>query len=292
MTFPADLPIGIAVFIFGLLIGSFLNVVIYRVPLRESIVFPGSHCPNCNTEIKAYDNIPVLGYLWLGGKCRSCKIRISPVYPLVELLVGILYFLCFLKVSSQFPAIEHGSIPYWLALLADIVFMSLIVPLIFIDMRHKLLPDVITKPGLVVMMVLRALAPDPVVTTATRETFQLTAWPDWSVALVGSAIGAAVGGGSLWLVREAYLRVRKVEGMGLGDVKMMLFVGAFLGWQLTALTIFLASLLGSIVGITLIATRGGNTKMEIPFGVFLGPAAIIALFVGQRFIRWYLSMYI
>jgi leader peptidase (prepilin peptidase)/N-methyltransferase len=292
MTLPADLPIGLAVFIFGLLIGSFLNVVIYRVPLHESIVFPGSHCPNCNTEIKAYDNIPVFGYLWLGGKCRSCKISISPLYPLVELLVGVLYFLCFLKVSYQFQASEHGSMRYWLALFANLVFMSLIVPLIFIDLRHKLLPDVITKPGLVLMLALRALAPDPVVTNTTRETFQLTAWPDWGVALVGSAVGAAVGGGSLWLVRAAYLQLRKIEGMGLGDVKMMLFVGAFLGWQLTALTIFIASLLGSIVGITLIATRGGNTKMEIPFGVFLGPAAIIALFLGQRFIRWYLAMYV
>ncbi len=291
MTLPEEFPVGIVVFIFGLLIGSFLNVVIYRVPLGESIVFPGSHCPNCNAQIKAYDNIPVLGYLWLGGKCRGCKIRISPVYPLVELLVGALYFLCFLKVSNQFPVIEHGSIQYWFALIANIVFVSLIVPLIFIDMRYKLLPDVITKPGLLLMLLLRALAPDPIVTSMTRETFHLTAWPDWSVALMGSAIGAAVGGGSLWLVREAYFRLRKVEGMGLGDVKMMLFVGAFLGWQLTGLTIFLASLLGSIVGITLIALRGGNTKMEIPFGVFLGPAAIIALFVGQSFIRWYLTMY-
>jgi leader peptidase (prepilin peptidase)/N-methyltransferase len=142
------------------------------------------------------------------------------------------------------------------------------------------------------MLVLRALAPDPLVTAATRQTFHLTSWPDWGVALVGAAIGAAVGGGSLWLVRAAYALLRKVEGMGLGDVKMMLFVGAFLGWQLTAFTIFLASLLGSIVGITLITLRGGNAKMELPFGVFLGPAAIIALFVGQSFIRWYLGMYV
>lgn len=291
MTLPADFPVGIVVFIFGLLIGSFLNVVIYRVPLRESIVFPGSHCPHCNAEIKAYDNIPVLGYLLLGGKCRNCKVGISPIYPLVELLVGVLYFLCYLKVSKQFPVFQHGSIPYWFALIANLTFISLIVPLIFIDMKHKLLPDVITKPGLIFMLVMREIAPDPVVTATTRATFHLFNWPEWCVSLVGAAIGAAVGGGSLWLVREAYYRLRNVEGMGLGDVKMMLFVGAFLGWQLTVLTIFLASLLGSIVGITLIAARGGNTKMEIPFGVFLGPAAIIALFVGQSFINWYLGMY-
>lgn len=291
MTLPADFPIGIAVFVFGLLIGSFLNVVIYRVPLNESIVFPGSHCPNCNAKIKAYDNIPVFGYLWLGGKCRSCKVGISPVYPLVEFLVGVLFFLGYLKVSYQFQPALHGSLPYWLALIANLIFISIIVPLIFIDYRYKILPDVITKPALPVMFLLRALAPDPVVTNATRDTFQLTSWPDWGVALVASAIGAAVGGGSLWLVRWGYYLIRKEEGMGLGDVKMMLFVGAFLGWQLTFLTIFLASLLGSIVGISLIAIGGGTSKTQIPFGVFLGPAAIIALFIGQSLLHWYLSMY-
>jgi leader peptidase (prepilin peptidase) / N-methyltransferase len=291
MIIPADFPIGIAVFVFGLLIGSFLNVVIYRVPLEESIVFPGSHCPNCNAKIKAYDNIPVLGYLWLGGKCRNCKVRISPVYPLVELLVGILFFLCYLKVSNQFQEEQHGTSAYWLMMAANIIFVSIIVPLIFIDLRYKILPDVITKPALPVLLLLRALAPDPVVTATTRETFHITSWPDWGVALLGSAIGAAVGGGSLWLVRWLYFLVRKEEGMGLGDVKMMLFVGAFLGWQLTFMTIFLASLLGSIIGISMIAIGGGTSKTQIPFGVFLGPAAIIALFVGQRLLQWYLGMY-
>jgi leader peptidase (prepilin peptidase) / N-methyltransferase len=291
MTLPADFPIGVAIFVFGLLIGSFLNVVIYRVPLEESIVFPGSHCPNCNTKIKAYDNIPVFGYLLLGGKCRSCKVGISPIYPMVELLVGILYFLCYLKVSYQFPPVQQGSPAYWFMMVANLVFISVIVPLIFIDYRYKILPDVITKPALPVMLVLRALAPDPIITTTTRETFHLTTWPDWGVALLGAAIGAAVGGGSLWLVRWGYFLVRKEEGMGLGDVKMMLFVGAFLGWQLTFLTIFLASLLGSIIGISLIAIGGGTSKTQIPFGVFLGPASIIALFVGQSLLRWYLSIY-
>ncbi|MBI3652094.1 MAG: prepilin peptidase [Acidobacteria bacterium] len=292
MTIPADFPYGLVVFIFGLLIGSFLNVVIYRVPLGESIVLPASHCPHCNTPIKAYDNIPVLGYLWLGGKCRNCKVRISPIYPLVELLVGILFLLCYWKVSKQFSSFDQGSLKYWLAIVANVIFVALIVPLIFIDLRYKLLPDVITKPGLVLMLAWRAIAPEPIVLQMTRQTFHLMRWPDWAIALLGAAIGAVVGGGSLWLVREAYFRLKKIEGMGLGDIKMMFFVGAFLGWQLTVLTIFIASLLGSIVGITLIVTRGGNTKMEIPFGVFLGPAALLALFVGQSFINWYLGMFI
>jgi leader peptidase (prepilin peptidase)/N-methyltransferase len=290
MNIPADVPVGVVVTIFGLLIGSFLNVVIYRVPLGESIVFPGSRCPKCDTPVRAYDNIPVLSYLFLGGKCRNCRVRISITYPSVELLVGILYLFCFLKVHNQY-SYENQTVEFYFHLVANIIFVSLIVPLIFIDLEHKLLPDVITKPALVLMLILRVLAPDPVVLVATRQTFHLTGWADWAVALVGSGLGALVGGGSLWLVRELYYRLRKVEGMGLGDVKMMLFVGAFLGWQLTALTIFIASLLGSIVGVTLILARGGNMKMEIPFGVFLGPAAIISLFVGQSFIAWYLSMY-
>jgi leader peptidase (prepilin peptidase)/N-methyltransferase len=173
----------------------------------------------------------------------------------------------------------------------DIVFVSLIVPLVFIDLRHKLLPNAITYPGLLVLLVMRAIAPDAWILAHTPTPFGLATAPPWAVSLFGSVLGAAVGGGSLWLVREAYYRLRHVEGMGLGDVKMMLMVGAFLGWQLTLLTIFLGSLLGSLAGILLILIRSGSMKMQIPFGVFLGPAAIVALFVGQQLIVWYVGMY-
>lgn len=274
-----DFFIGTSIFIFGLLIGSFLNVVIYRVPRRESVAFPASHCPSCDAQIKPYDNIPVLSYAILGGRCRSCRAGISIVYPAVELLVATLYLILFLRDGAS------------LKLLGDIVFVSLIVPLVFIDLRHKLLPNVITYPGIVLMTVLRAIAPDPFILENTRSIFGLTGWPDWGAALAGSALGALVGGGSLWLVRELYYRLRHVEGMGLGDVKMMMMVGAYLGWQLTLLTIFLGSLLGSLTGVLLITLKGGNMKMEIPFGVFLGPAAIIALLVGQSLIKWYISFY-
>ncbi|HYP28521.1 MAG TPA: prepilin peptidase [Blastocatellia bacterium] len=272
--------VGFAVFFLGLIIGSFLNVVIYRLPLRESVVFPGSHCPACDAAIKPYDNIPVLSYAILGGRCRNCRVGISIVYPAVELLVGLLYFFLFLKDGLS------------LLLLADIVFVTLIIPLVFIDLKHKILPDAINYPGLVAVVILRILAPDPVVLEATRATWGLGDWPAWAVTLLGSALGAAVGGGSLWLVREGYYRLRGIEGMGLGDVKMMLMVGAYLGWQLTLLTIFIASLLGSLIGVGLIWLRGGSMKMEIPFGVFLGPAALVALFVGQPLIRWYVGFYI
>lgn len=278
--------IPIVVFIFGLLIGSFLNVVIYRLPRGESIVFPSSHCPSCNAEINWYDNIPLISYtILLRGRCRSCRVRIPPIYPAVELLVACLYLALFMVHEDQ---VYRGS---WPSLIADIVFVSLIVPLVFIDLRHKLLPNAITYPGLILLIMLRAVAPDPWIISHTPGLFGLEGAPQWAVSLVGSALGALVGGGSLWLVREAYYRLRHVEGMGLGDVKMMVMVGAFLGWQLTLLTIFIGSVLGSLVGLLLISFRGGSMKMQIPFGVFLGPAAIIALFVGRQFITWYVGMY-
>lgn len=277
--------VGAAVFIFGLLIGSFLNVVIYRLPLGESIVFPGSHCPACNTALGWYDNIPVFSYaILLRGRCRNCRARISAIYPAVELLVACLYLLLFTIHREQ---IRMGS---WLPFLADIVFVSLIVPLVFIDLRHKLLPNAITYPGLALLFVLRVLAPEPWILAHTPHIFG-SDLPEWAVSMLASLLGAIVGGGSLWLVREVYYRLRHVEGMGLGDVKMMLMVGAFLGWQLTLLTVFIGSLLGSAVGILLIALRGGTMKMQIPFGVFLGPAAIISLFTGQQLITWYIGMY-
>lgn len=278
---------GGALFVFGLLIGSFLNVVIYRLPRGESIVLPSSHCPGCSTEIKWYDNIPVISYaILLRGRCRNCGVRISPVYPLVELLVATLYLALFVIHRDEVTSFQK-----WLPLAADIVFVSLIVPLVFIDLRHKLLPNKITYPGLAVLLVLRALAPNPWIISHTPTPFGLDGAADWVISLFASLLGAVAGGGSLWLVREAYYRLRHVEGMGLGDVKMMLMVGAFLGWQLTLLTIFIGSLLGSLIGILFIALRGGNMKMQIPFGVFLGPAAIISLFAGQQLITWYVGMY-
>ena len=267
------------IFVFGLLIGSFLNVVIYRLPREESIVFPNSHCPNCNMAIKFYDNIPVLSYTILGGRCRGCQVRISPIYPAVELLVAVLYLMVYLKDGRT------------IALAGDILFVSIIVPLVFIDLEHQLLLDSLTYPGLALMVIMRMLDPAVVIASLPSGRFGLYNSPDWVLSLLGSLLGAVAGGGSLWLVREVYFRLRKVEGMGLGDVKMMLMVGAYLGWQLTVLTVFVASLLGAIIGIAVMLARGGTMKMKLPFGVFLGPAAVIALFGGQRFITWYLALY-
>ncbi|HJQ25742.1 MAG TPA: prepilin peptidase [Blastocatellia bacterium] len=282
------------VFVFGLLIGSFLNVVIYRVPLGESIVLPASHCPHCNVAIKPYDNVPVLSYVVLGGKCRSCRAGISPIYPAIELLVAILFLLAFITVGKQFHIFDNHQMQvparFWLTLAGDLAFVGFIVPLVFIDLRHFLLPDALTYPGLAVLFVLRVLAPDPWQIRRTPHWFGLTAQNEWALAAVGAVLGMLAGGGTLWLIRWAYQKLRHVEGMGLGDVKMMLMVGAFLGWQLTLLTIFIASLLGSLVGVGVMLARGSNMKMEIQFGVFLGPAALVALFVGKPLIDWYLGM--
>jgi leader peptidase (prepilin peptidase) / N-methyltransferase len=282
------------VFVFGLLIGSFLNVVIYRVPRGESIVLPASHCPNCNAAIKPYDNVPVLSYALLGGKCRSCGVGISPVYPAIELLVAILFLLVFIKDGSQAGVFDDHYMQvtarFWLTLIGDLAFVSFIVPLVFIDLRYFLLPNVITFPGLAVLFLLRVLAPDAWQLRRTPH-FGLTGEHEWALAIVGALLGMLAGGGTLWLIRWGYQKLRHVEGMGLGDVKMMLMVGAYLGWQLTLLTIFIGSMIGSLVGIGVMLARGSNMKMEIQFGVFLGPAALIAFFIGKPLLDWYLGMY-
>jgi leader peptidase (prepilin peptidase)/N-methyltransferase len=268
----------LSVLLFGLVIGSFLNVVIFRLPREQSVVFPNSRCPSCEAPIKAYDNIPVVSYLVLGGKCRACKARISPVYPTVELLTGCLFLIVYLRDGRS------------IALGGDLLFVALIVPLVFIDLEHQLLPNLITYPGTVLMLIMRQLDPGLVVDTFPSRLLGLSGAPDWALGLGGSALGALAGAGTLWLVREAYFRLRKVEGMGLGDVKMMFMVGVYIGWQLTLLTIFLASLLGTIVGVIVMAMRGGTMKMKIPFGVFLGPAAILALLAGRELITWYVGL--
>src|SRR5436853_2118298 len=282
------------VFVFGLLIGSFLNVVIYRVPLGESIVLPSSHCPNCNAAIKPYDNVPVLSYALLGGRCRNCRAGISPIYPAIELLVAILFLLVFIKDGNQFHVFDdhYMQVParFWLTLIGDLTFISFIVPLVFIDLRHMLLPNALTFPGMAVLFLLRVLAPDAWQIRRTPHWFELTEPHEWALAIIGALLGMLAGGGTLWFIRWAYQKLRHVEGMGPGDVKMMLMVGAFLGWQLTLLTIFIGSLLGSLIGIIVMRARGGNMKMEIPFGVFLGPAALTALFVGNPLIDWYLGL--
>jgi leader peptidase (prepilin peptidase)/N-methyltransferase len=264
----------------GFAIGSFLNVVIHRIPREESIVFPTSRCPECGTAIRPYDNIPVLSYLVLRGRCRNCRTPISARYPAVEALTGLLFALTF----------AHDGLT--LALPFDLIFVAALVALVFIDAEHMILPDVITLPGLALALVCRALVPN-LYGLEFMTGGLLAGWPTWAVSLFGALFGAAIGGGSLWLMGWLWERLRGVEAMGLGDVKMMFMVGALLGWPRTVLTIFLAVIAGSVAGIGVMAyRRDRNMQMLLPFGIFLGLGALVSLFFGDEIIKWYVGRFI
>jgi leader peptidase (prepilin peptidase) / N-methyltransferase len=283
---PVPLPIAYAFTgIFGAVIGSFLNVVIHRVPREQSIVFPNSACPSCRNSLRFYDNIPILSFLILRGRCRSCRNPISIRYPVVEAITAILFVLV---------TIQNGTS---LALLFDLVFVAALIALIFIDAEHMILPNVITYPGMVFAIIARIAIPylagpgqlDDLPGLIQRLPPNL---PLWAVSLIGAASGALVGGGSLWLMGFIWEKLRGVEAMGLGDVKMMFMVGGFLGWRLAILTIFVGVFSGSLVGIAIMLRRGNrNLQMMLPFGIFLGAGAIASLLIGHRIVEWYGSQF-
>jgi leader peptidase (prepilin peptidase)/N-methyltransferase len=238
----------------GLMVGSFLNVCIYRLPKGVSIVFPPSSCPSCGAAIRWYHNVPVLGWVALRGKCASCRAPISVRYPIVEATTCGVFVL---------HAIVIG--PEWL-LAVRLAFAAALIVLFAIDLEHQILPDVITLPGIVLGFLASLVLP-----------------PGWQ----SSAIGILLGGGLPWALAEAYYRVRGVEGLGFGDVKMLAMIGAVLGWPLMLLTLLLASLCGALVGGTLIAFGKGDRQLRLPFGTFLAVAAMIAGLFGQRLVDWY-----
>jgi leader peptidase (prepilin peptidase)/N-methyltransferase len=276
--------------VFGAIIGSFLNVVIHRLPRDESIVFPNSRCPACGAQIRAFDNLPVISYLLLRGRCRACLAPISARYPAVEALTGLLWAAVFLV-----DVYWRGGLTLVIAF--DLVFVTALVALIFIDAEHMLLPNAITYPGIVFAVVARLALPYLVGAGAFEDLPSLvdgrfSNLPLWAASLVGATLGALVGGGSLWLMGWLWERLRGVEAMGLGDVKMMFMVGAYLGWRLTILAIFLGVLSGSIIGVGLMARRGErDMQMQLPFGIFLGLGSIFALLVGSRIVAWYASQF-
>jgi leader peptidase (prepilin peptidase) / N-methyltransferase len=271
--------IGAFAFLFGLIIGSFLNVCILRIPGGKSIVLPASACPKCGKEIKAYDNIPVVSYLLLGGKCRGCKTHISRMYPLVEFLTGVLFLGSFLAFGLTVETIK------WCA------FSAILVVLVFTDYRERILPDVVNYTGFAIGLVL-SLFTSPTDGTSQWIASRLFDFPPPApvLSLCDALIGAAVGSGLLWLVSEAYFRLRGREGMGLGDVKMMLMAGAFLGAKRTLLTILAGSLLGSVLGIAIIAAKRKDSDYELPFGTFLGAGALLVVFFGTPVVNWYQSL--
>lgn len=257
MITPASVEIGIVLFL-GLTIGSFLNVVVHRLPRGESLVSPGSRCPACGYSLRALDNIPVLSYAVLGGRCRRCRARISPRYPLVELTTAMLFLL-------------HYAVFGWTPLLAvRLLFAAAMVALFAIDLEHHLLPDAITLPGIAIGLFASLFLPPGI-----RDAL----------------IGALVGGGVLWLIGEAYYRYAGEEGMGGGDVKMLAMIGAFLGWKLVIVTLVFSSIAGSLVGVLLILTRRGGMKYALPYGTFLAIAALVASLYGAQLVDWYTGFY-
>jgi leader peptidase (prepilin peptidase)/N-methyltransferase len=245
----------------GLVLGSFFNVVIYRLPRGLSLMRPPSSCPGCGARIKPYDNVPVLSYLVLGGKCRKCGRKISAVYPAVEGLTALGFVLVFFNTGRSLG----------LEFIAGCVFTSALIVLGFIDYYHQILPDAVTLPGLALALAYSFFRDD--------LTFR------------GALIGAVVGAGFLLLVYGAYYLIRKKEGLGMGDVTMMLMVGATLGLMRTLLTLILGSFVGALVGVYVILRRGKDFQFALPFGTFLAPAAFVSLLWGERIVRAYLSLY-
>jgi leader peptidase (prepilin peptidase)/N-methyltransferase len=266
--------------LFGLIIGSFLNVCIYRIPLKKSIAFPGSACPNCGAAIRPYDNIPVLSYLFLRGKCRGCGTPISLQYPLVELLSGIIFYGCARTWEFSSPTYVNS------------LFLCIILVLVFTDFHHRILPNVLTIPGTLLGILLSPFQIQNlyfgVLDVRVASLLNLS---NMSIAMpwIGSILGAIFGGGSLFLVGYFFEKIRKKQGLGMGDVKMMALVGAFLGYRLTLLTIFAGSLIGSILGIVLILSGKSNLQTKLAFGVFLGIGAAFSLFWGLGILSWYLG---
>lgn len=241
--------------IFGALVGSFLNVCIFRLPRNESTVWPGSHCPSCGQAIKFYDNIPVLSYLWLKGCCRSCRIPIPLRYPVVESVNAAGYVAIWWVFGVSWTSLFY------------IGLFSMLLVVAGTDLSHRIIPDVITLPGIVVGLLGAA-----------------TVLP---VGLMNSLLGVLIGGGLLWALAWASPYLFGKEGMGGGDIKLLAMIGAFLGWKATLLTVMIGSLTGSIVGISLIGLRVIKRHDYIPFGPFLVVGAILSMFFAQPFLDWY-----
>ncbi len=259
--------VGIPIFILGLIVGSFLNVCIYRLPRELSIVRPSSACPACKKPIKPWDNIPVLSYIFLRGKCRYCGERISFRYPLIELMNGIFYLAVF-----YFFGLGWHLLPLF-------AFVSAMIVITFIDLDFQIIPDVITLPGIVIGVISASfLLPDPFLNINSQNI------PKIIVGFINSAIGLFLGGGLFYIIA-----IVSRGGMGGGDIKMMAMVGAFMGWKAVLMVTFIGSLVGSIVGIFLMLLKGKDRKTKVPFGPFLALGSLITLFFGGAILSWYLG---
>jgi leader peptidase (prepilin peptidase)/N-methyltransferase len=241
---------------FGAVIGSFLNVCIHRLPRGTSIVWPASACPACARELAWFENIPIVSYLVLRGRCRTCGAGISIRYPIVEAITAITF-------AASWWYFGPGAL-----LASRLVLACALIVLFGIDLEHHVLPNVITLPFIVIGF-----------------AFSLVTEPGWRDSLIGILLGAGI----LYAIAEVYFRVRREEGLGMGDVKMLAMIGAFLGWKLTLVTLMMASFAGSIIGLLIIAIRRGDMKYALPFGTFLALGAALAGTVGSRLLDWYLG---
>ena len=256
-----DIPVAfgiVAAAAFGAVIGSFLNVCIHRLPRGASVVWPSSACPACGHALSWFENIPVVSYIGLRARCRSCGAPISMQYPIVEFLTAAMFALGWWY---------YGPGPL---LVSRLLFGCMLIVLFAVDLEHHLLPDVITLPGIVIGFLISVITE-----------------PGWA----GSLLGIVLGGGSLYLIAEGYYRLRHEEGLGFGDVKMLAMIGAFVGWKLTIMTLFFASISGTIVGLLLILTKRGGMKYALPFGTFLALGAAVSATAGPGLLDWYLGLW-
>ena len=243
---------------FGACAGSFYNVCIYRIPKKESIVTPGSSCPFCKKAIPFYLNIPVFSYFILQGKCKYCKHPFSPRYPLVEALTGLILLALYIKFGYSLTTL------FWF------VFISILIIISFIDIDYQIIPDIFSLPGIVIFATSPLFVPE--------------------ISFTDSILGILLGGGSLYLIALTYYVLKKIEGMGGGDIKLLAMIGAAIGWKGVIVTIFIGSLSGTIAGIIImISSKVIDIKLKIPFGPYLSFGAVIYIFYGQALIEWYLT---
>ncbi len=249
---------NILITVLGAALGSFLNVLIYRLPEEMSIIFPASHCPHCRKAIRFYDNIPVISYILLKGRCRECHEKISFRYPLVELITAVISLLLFWKFGLTFQY------------LFSFIFVCALMVITFIDLDHQIIPDVITLPGIPIFFLAAVFA--------------------MNLRFLDAFLGFLIGGGCLYGIAFVYELVTKREGMGGGDIKLLAMIGAFLGWQSLLFVLLVSSLLGAVVGISVMMVKGQDMKYAVPFGPFLSFAAVAYIFFGDYAIRLFLFM--
>jgi len=244
----------------GLALGSFINVCIYRIPLKKSIISPPSTCTNCGGKIKFYDNIPLISYLILLGKCRHCRHLISWQYPAVEALTGLLSLALFIRYGLSYQYILY------------LLFIATLLTITFIDLQHKIIPDVLSLPGIIV---------------GWTASFVLA-----HISWLDSLIGIIAGGGSLFLVAFTYERITGKEGMGGGDIKLLAMIGAWMGWRSLPLIVLISSVTGAVIGLTFILLAGKGYRFRIPFGPFLSFGTLFYFFFGNELTRWYLNVFL